>query len=117
MVTGHDKAWAGLLAWPNPATCAALCSDPANAKSPDLLIRDAGVIEHVRRGFAAVNARAGGSSGRIARVILMAEPASMDAGALTDKGYVNQRVTFERRSALVEALYAESPGPGVIVIE
>ncbi len=116
VVTGHDKAWAGLLAWPNPATCAALCSDPVNAKSPDLLVRDAGVIEHVRRGLAALNARAGGSSGHIARVILMAEPASMDAGELTDKGYVNQRVTLERRSALVEALYAEPPGPGVIVI-
>ena len=58
-----------------------------------------------------------GSSGRIARVILMAEPASMDAGELTDKGYINQRVTLERRSALVEALYAEPPGPGAIVIE
>ena len=33
------------------------------------------------------------------------EPASIDAGEVTDKGYINQRVVLERRHALVEALY------------
>ena len=117
VVTGHDKAWAGLLAWPNLAACAALCRDAQNAKSAVGVVRDAGVIEHVRRGLAAHNAQAGGSSERIARVLLMAEPASMDAGELTDKGYVNQRATLERRAALVDALYAEPPGEGVVVVE
>jgi len=116
VVTGHDKPYAGLLAWPNVAACAALCRDPENAKSPELLVRDAGVVEHVRRGIAAHNARAEGSSGRIGRVILMAEPASLDSGELTDKGYVNQRATLERRKALVDQLYAEPPGESVVVI-
>ena len=40
----------------------------------------------------------------------------MDANELTDKGYINQRVTLERRVALVERLYAEPPMPEVIVI-
>jgi feruloyl-CoA synthase len=81
-----------------------------------LVVRDAGVIEHVRKGLAALNSRAGGSSERIGRVILMTEPASLDAGELTDKGYINQRATLERRKDLVEALYAEPPGDGVVVI-
>ncbi|MBM3557980.1 MAG: acyl-CoA synthetase, partial [Alphaproteobacteria bacterium] len=62
------------------------------------------------------NAQAVGSSGRIKRILLMAEPPSLDAGELTDKGYINQRATLERRKDLVERLYAEPPGPGVIEI-
>jgi feruloyl-CoA synthase len=116
VVTGHDRSYAGLLAWPNLAACAALCRDPANAGSAALVVRDAGVIEHVRKGLAALNSRAGGSSERVGRVILMTEPASLDAGELTDKGYINQRATLERRKDLVEALYAEPPGDGVVVI-
>jgi feruloyl-CoA synthase len=46
----------------------------------------------------------------------MTEPPSIDAGEITDKGYVNQRATLERRAALVAALYAEPPGDGVVVV-
>lgn len=116
VVAGHDKPFVGLLAWPNLAAAVTLCRDPANARSPKTLVKDAGVIDHVKRGLEAHNARASGSSEKIRRVILMAEPASMDAGELTDKGYINQRATLERRHALVAALYAEPPGEDVIVL-
>jgi feruloyl-CoA synthase len=46
----------------------------------------------------------------------MTEPPSIDGHEITDKGYVNQRATLERRATLVEALYARSPSPDVIVI-
>ena len=46
----------------------------------------------------------------------MTEPPSIDAGEITDKGYVNQRATLERRKALVDALYANPPGEGVVVV-
>ena len=46
----------------------------------------------------------------------MLEPPSIDAGEITDKGYVNQRATLERRHALVESLYANPPGAGVVVV-
>ena len=39
----------------------------------------------------------------------------VDGNELTDKGYINQRATRERRKALVEKLYAG--GEGVIVID
>ncbi len=66
--------------------------------------------------LATFNAQAGGSSRRIARFVLLAEPPSIDAGEITDKGYVNQRATLERRAAQVAALYAEPPGDGVVVV-
>jgi feruloyl-CoA synthase len=48
--------------------------------------------------------------------VLLAEPASIDAGEMTDKGSINQRAVLGNRAALVQALYAEPPGDAVITI-
>jgi feruloyl-CoA synthase len=61
-----------------------------------------------------MNAEGKGSSMRVKRVLLMDEPPSVDGHEITDKGYINQRATLERRKALVDRLYAG--GPGVIEI-
>ena len=50
-----------------------------------------------------------GSSNRIARLLALDEPPSLDAGEMTDKGSINQRAVLKRRAALVEELYAGSP--------
>jgi feruloyl-CoA synthase len=47
----------------------------------------------------------------------MTRPADLDAGEITDKGYVNQRRVLASRSALVEMLYAEPVPAGVVVAE
>ena len=46
----------------------------------------------------------------------MIEPPSIDAGEITDKGYVNQRATLERRGALVQSVYASAPGAGIFIV-
>ena len=46
----------------------------------------------------------------------MTEPPSIDGHEMTDKGYVNQRATLERRAHLVERLYQEMPPDDVIVV-
>jgi feruloyl-CoA synthase len=53
---------------------------------------------------------------RIARAMLMTEPASIDGNELTDKGYINQRAGLDRRAELVERLYADRPGEDVIIL-
>jgi len=114
VVTGHDRAEIGLLAWPNLAACRALARDlPADAP-PAALIAHEAVRDHVRKTLAAHNAAQSGGSMRIGRVLLLAEPPSIDANEITDKGYINQLATLERRAAEVAALYAEPPGPAVI---
>ena len=56
-----------------------------------------------------------GSSNRVMRVLLMAEPASAAAGELTDKGTLNQRRVLQHRAHLVEALHgANPPHPDVL---
>jgi len=72
------------------------------------------VVETVKRGLARMNAEAKGSSMKVKRVILMAEPPSVDGNEITDKGYINQRATLEQRKASVDRLYAG--GGGVIEI-
>lgn len=105
VIAGQDKPYASALIWPSPAALSTLGDNP--------LEKLAGVL---RTRIAEFNATAGGSSRRIGRFTIMLEPPSIDAGEITDKGYVNQRATLERRKALVGALYAEPPGPGVVVV-
>ncbi|HEX2569387.1 MAG TPA: feruloyl-CoA synthase [Polyangia bacterium] len=57
-----------------------------------------------------------GSSQRVARALLLGEPPSIDAGEITDKGYINQRAVLARRAAEVERLYAEPPDDAVIAL-
>jgi feruloyl-CoA synthase len=56
-----------------------------------------------------------GSAARVERLAVLARPADLDAGEITDKGYVGQRRVLANRSALVDLLYAEPPPDGVII--
>ena len=56
-----------------------------------------------------------GSAARIERLAVLARPADLDSGEITDKGYVNQRQVLKNRSALIELLYADPPPAHVII--
>ena len=84
-------------------------SAPDGVFTPELRTR-------VRDGLMAYNADNPGNSTRIARAVLMAEPPSIDANEITDKGYLNQRAVLERRAALVQKLYADDPDDAVILL-
>ncbi|CAG0929604.1 Long-chain-fatty-acid--CoA ligase [Rhodocyclaceae bacterium] len=114
VVTGHDCEEAGFLVFANPPGCRALSPDlPADAPL-DRVLADPRVVAHVRAGMAKLKEEGGGSSTYAARALLMAEPPSIDANEITDKGYINQRAVLARRAALVERLYAEPPDAAVI---
>ncbi|WP_315783786.1 AMP-binding protein [Bradyrhizobium sp. SZCCHNPS1003] len=115
LVTGQDREYVGLLAWPNLHACRQLVGDP-NATFEDV-VKHPAVIDCVRRGLEAHNNECeGATSRRIGRAMLMVEPPSIDGHELTDKGYINQRAGLERRAALVERLYAAKPDSDVIVL-
>ncbi len=101
VVCGQDRDYIGLLAWPTAA---------AKGIAADELRRQ------IAEKLAASNAGQNGSSLKVKRVILLAEPPSIDANEITDKGYINQRATLERRHADVMRLYAASPDADVIVV-
>ncbi|MBI3140816.1 MAG: feruloyl-CoA synthase [Rhodocyclales bacterium] len=114
VLTGHDREEAGFLIFANPLGCRSLCPDlPADAPL-DRVLADARVVARVREGLAKLKREGGGSSTYATRALLMAEPPSIDASEITDKGYINQRAVLSRRAALVERLYADSADPAVI---
>ena len=73
-------------------------------------MRDERVKAAFRERLASMAAAATGSSTRIARIALMAEPPSIDRGEVTDKGSLNQRLLLANRRSDVDALYGEAPG-------
>ena len=116
LVAGQDRPYVALLAWPNLQACRQIVGNP-NASFEDV-VKHPAVLEKLRQGLQAHNAEVeGASSMRIARVMLMVEPPSIDGNELTDKGYINQRAGLERRAALVERLYADHPDNDVMVLQ
>ena len=56
-----------------------------------------------------------GSAGTIARLLVLDEPPSTEAGEITDKRSINQRKVIERRPSEVAVLYAEPIDARVIM--
>jgi feruloyl-CoA synthase len=99
--TGLDRNHIGALIFPNTEACAALGSQAA-------------VSVAFSERLAALAETATGSSNHVARAIILDVPPSADAGEITDKGSINQRVVMTRRAAQVADLYAEPPPPHVL---
>jgi feruloyl-CoA synthase len=104
-----------VLIFPHLPTCRGVAG-----LAPDAPIDAALDAEPVRRRFAeslaAFSATQAGSSTRVVRGLLLAEPPSIDAGEITDKGSINQKAVLRRRAALVAALYDPAPAPLAIEI-
>ena len=110
VICGQDKPFIGALFWPSMAGMQTLAADAGPGTPLEKL------TALLSGKLAAFNATAGGSSRRIGRFVIMTEPPSIDAGEITDKGYVNQRATLERRDGLVQNIYANPPGAGVVTV-
>ena len=113
VVTGHDGNDVGFLVFANVPACRVLAKLPADAPAAEALAHPA-VREHVRQGLLAMRGVGSGSSTYAARALLMSDAPSVDAGEITDKGYINQSAVLARRSALVRRL--EGGGADVIRI-
>ena len=99
VITGHDRDEIGFLIFPKPG----VVDDPVSR-------------ERVRQGLSLLRADGCGRSTYATRAILLSEPPSIDAGEITDKGYINQRAVLDRRAAIVERLYRNPPDDDVIML-
>jgi feruloyl-CoA synthase len=114
VLAGQDRDILCALAWLNPAEARALLGDDP---PPDgELVTHAGLLAHLSHALAVANVAAG-SAARVQRLLVLARPASLDDGEVTDKGYLNQRRVLARRAALVDLLYADPAPAGVIIAE
>ncbi len=111
VLAGEDRDVITALAWLNTAEATRLLGA---APEPDgELIAHHELCKLIAVALAKHHEQAG-SSGRVERLLLMARPADLDAGEITDKGYVNQRRVLARRSGLVAMLYAD-PIPDSVI--
>lgn len=116
VIAGHDRDEIGLLIFPSLAGCRSLCPDlSADASLPELL-GDERVRACVRYGLQTLQAEGSGSSTYATRALLLAEAPQIDAGEITDKGYLNQRTVLERRAPAIAQLYAALLAPEIITM-
>ncbi|MEZ4427865.1 MAG: feruloyl-CoA synthase, partial [Nannocystaceae bacterium] len=113
VIAGEGGDRLGALIFPGLAACRALVGD-ATLELRELVAHPR-VIAEVAAGLARHNAQNPHSSRRIDRALLLAEPPRIDAGEITDKGYINQRMTLTRRADAVVRVLSDPPGPEVIV--
>jgi feruloyl-CoA synthase len=115
LVAGENRACVGLLAWLNPAGCAQATARQEQPSAAEWA-RDPQLREQIRRALENWNAAHTGTSQRVGRLLLLKDGPSIDAGEITDKGYINQRLALERRAAEVERLFADPADEDVIII-
>ncbi|WP_025915860.1 feruloyl-CoA synthase [Herminiimonas sp. CN] len=115
VVTGHDRDEIGFLVFPNIPECRTLCPGLPPETPVEQVLSNIAVVQRIRQGMAMM-AQLGGSSTYPVRVMLMEEPPSIEAGEITDKGYINQKIVRTRRADLVEWLYADVVDKSVITV-
>ena len=115
VLAGAERNEVAALVIPDLDACRRLVPDVAPDVPAAHVLADPRVRAEFARLLEALAAPARGTSNRILRAILLAQPPSLDIGEMTDKGSINQRAVLAHRVALVEELYADPPSPNVIV--
>ena len=114
VLAGAERDEVTALIFPDVDACRANAADLASDAPVPHVLGDPRVRAAFARKLGGFAAASTGTSNRIVRAVLLAEPASLDIGEMTDKGSINQRAVLAHRAAIVEALYADPP-PEIIV--
>jgi feruloyl-CoA synthase len=117
VIGGADREYIAVLVVPDVDGLRALTPDlPKDAAPGDVLDHPA-VKAKFKELLTSLARTSTGSSNRVQRAVLLAEPPSLDVGEITDKGSINQRAVLAHRKALVEELYGNPPSARVITLE
>ena len=114
VMAGENHDAIAALIFPDLDACRSLTRDLAATAEPKEILTHPAVREKFRGILTGLAAGAGGASERIVRAALLAEPAAIDAGEITDKGSLNQRAVLERRADVVAALYGGEELPLIV---
>jgi feruloyl-CoA synthase len=112
VITGEERPFVGALAWLNAVEVRTLLGEEPQQRG-ELVVNEA-LLKTLAQALADHNAGQG-SAARIERLAVLAGPPDLDAGEITDKGYVNQRRVLANRAALADLLYTDPPPPGVVI--
>ncbi len=110
VICGQDREYVAALGWVNAAEAREVCGIEGDVELSDPRLR-----RHLSQTLAQLGAAAGSAS-RVERLLLLDRPPSLDAGEITDKGYLNQRRCLKFRAAEVRRLYVAEPDADVITL-
>jgi feruloyl-CoA synthase len=113
---GADRDDIAALIFPDVEACRKLGGLGSDAP-PSAIIEAPAVRAKFAELLTKLAAASPGSSTRVERMLLMADPPSMDKGEMTDKGSINQRAVLKNRATLVDELYAVPLSSRVIAAE
>jgi feruloyl-CoA synthase len=106
VITGLNQKEVGAMIFTNNKI-RSLANADANVPLSDIYTRPE-VVTFFQNVINQLGEQATGSATKIARAILLEEPASIDKGEITDKGSINQRAVLKHRDALVKALHSDA---------
>ncbi len=112
-LAGEARETIAGLVFPDLDACRALAPHTA----PQQVLSDPRVRAAFASRLAILASRSTGSSNRVERLLLLSEPPSLDRDEVTDKGSINQRAVLRTRAEAVDLLYADPPGPDIILPE
>jgi len=112
VIAGHDRDDITAMLFPDADACRNFLGD--KALSDEQALHAPSLRAEIEARLKALAEKSTGSSTRVARVLMLVEPPSIDANEITDKGSINQRAVLARRATLVEQLYADAPPAAAI---
>ncbi|WP_424830238.1 AMP-binding protein [Ruegeria sp.] len=112
VITGHDRDEVGVLVFMNLAGCREIAGEPE--ADPGVLLQNEALRTHIAQGLARIG-QGGGSSGRVARGLILTDAPSQEDGEMTDKGYLNQRAALRKRADDVIRLFENESHPAVVL--
>jgi feruloyl-CoA synthase len=116
VIAGHNRDYVTALVFPDVEACRALCDD-LHDPMPGIeqIVNNKGVLVFFQKAVDKLASRSGGSSARIARIVLESEQPTLDNGELSAKSAISQRNVLERRRGVVDELYRVPPTPRTLV--
>jgi feruloyl-CoA synthase len=113
VLSGENRDEIVVLAVPQLAACRACATDVAPDGEVRAVLASAVLRAEIERRLNDLVQTSTGSATRVARIVLLAEPPSLDAGEITDKGSLNSRAILRRRADLAAAAHASATPVGV----
>ena len=107
VITGENRADLGILVFPNPQL--------ELAAHEDGTIRDPGYCDKIKVVLTKLAKTATGSSNRIARAMVLAEPPSIKAHEITAKGNLNNNAVLRHRASFVDRLYDDTDAATILI--
>lgn len=117
VIGGADRDYIAVLVVPDVDSLRDLAADLPKASSAAEVLDHPAVKAKFKELLTSFAKASTGSSNRVLRAMLLAEPPSLDVGEITDKGSINQRAVLSHRKVMVDEMYSDSSSARVITID